>query len=77
MLLVRYRRPALRCLAPTPTYAPASSGSKPALILAFISNDFFQEFMRTCIKKVQEQAPVAPATPAVEARDNTNKFLKL
>ncbi len=39
-------------------------------------NDFFQEFMRTCIKKVRDQALAAPVAPAAEARDDTDRPLK-
>ncbi len=39
-------------------------------------NDFFQEFMRTCIERVRDQAPAAPVAPAAEARDDTNRPLK-
>ncbi len=68
------RRPALGPKAPAlgsvPVPAPA-----PALAL---NNDLFQEFMRTCIEKVQAQASAAPAAPApdVEAKDDTDKPLK-
>ena len=60
---------------------PPTLGSKtpaPGLISALAptsralpNNDFFQEFIRTCIEKVQDQAPTG------KARDKFDKSLKL
>ncbi len=62
------RRPALGLEAPAPGPVPA-----PAPTPAPALNDRFQEFMRTCIEKVRDQAPAAPAT---EVRDDTDRPLK-
>ncbi len=76
MSLTSCGRPALRCSA----QGPASPGPEPALSPAFApNNDLFQEFMWTCIERVRDQAPTASAalaTPAAEARDDTNRPLK-
>ncbi len=66
----RRRRPAIRAPAPGPAPAPTSVAPP---------NNFFQEFMRTCIERVKDHtpaAPVAPAVPAAEARDDTDRPLK-
>ncbi len=56
---------------------PASPGPEPASTPAPTpNNDLFQEFMRTCIEKVRDQAPAAPVVPVAEARDNTDRPLK-
>ncbi len=39
-------------------------------------SDLFQEFIRTCIKKVRDQALAALVAPAAEAIDDTNRPLK-
>lgn len=59
-----------------PQQGPAFSSPKPAPALALAPNDLFQQFMRTCIKKVQDQALAALAAPTAKIRDNTNKLLK-
>ncbi len=75
---VRRGRPALGPPAPSPVPAPAPAPVAPP-------NDLFQEFMRTCIERVRDQAPAgpaapaappAPAAPAAEARDDTDRPLK-
>ncbi len=73
----RRRRPAIRCLAldpqaPTPGPVPA-----PIPALVALLNDLFQEFMRTCIKRVRDQAATVSAVLAAEIRDNTDRPLKL
>ncbi len=67
------RRPALGPMTPAPGPVPAPA---PTLTPVARPNDLFQEFMRTCIERVQDQSPAAPATPAAEARDNTDRPLK-
>ncbi len=62
-------RPAIGLLTPDPV--PALASTPVAL-----PNNLFQEFMRTYIKKVQDQALAAPAVLAVEARDNIDRPLK-
>ncbi len=53
-------------LVPTPAPVPASVA---------LSNNLFQEFMRTFMEKAQ--APAAPAAPVPEeARDNIDRLLK-
>ncbi len=56
---------------PTPVPIPILA---PAPVT--LSNNFFQKFIWTCIKKVQDQALAAPAAPAAEARDITSRPLK-
>ena len=51
--------------------APLSLEPAPALAL---NNDLFQEFMRTCIKKVRDQVFIAPNTKIRE--DILDKLLK-
>ncbi len=63
------RRPALSL-----AQDPASPDPEPTP--APMLNDFFQEFMRTCIKRVRDQVPAALAAPAAEVRDNTNRPFK-
>ncbi len=65
---VRRGRPAIRAPSPGPEPAPTPAPTP--------NNDIFQEFMRTCIERVRDQAPAAPAAPVVEARDNTDRPLK-
>ncbi len=69
-------RPALR----RPAQDPASPGPEPALApVPAPNNDLFQEFMWTCIERVRNQVPAAPAAlaaPAAEARDDTDRSLK-
>ncbi len=72
---IRHRRPALRRSALTPTQRPTSLGSESALV-PVPNNDLFQEFMRTSIEKVRGQTLAALATPATEARDDTDRLLK-
>ncbi len=67
-----------------PAPGPISPGPEPAPALApTTNNDLFQEFMRTCIEKVRDQAPAAPAALAAlaasteEVRDDTDMPLKL
>ncbi len=74
MPLARCKRPTLKRPAPSPAQGPVSPGpeSAPAPIL----NDLFQEFLRTYIKRIQDQALAALAAPAAEARDDTNKHFK-
>ncbi len=65
------RRPAQGSAFPSPEPAPVPAPAP--------NNDLFQEFMRTCIKRVRDQAPAAPAAqaaPAAEARDDTDRPLK-
>ncbi len=69
-------RPAIKRPAPDPVF--------PGPELAFIpipapNDDLFQEFMRTDIEKVRNQAlaaPVAPAAPATKVKDNIHRPLK-
>ncbi len=69
----RRGRPAIRRPAP----GPASLGPEPTSAPApSPNNDFFQEFMRTCIEKVRNQAPTVSAVPAAEARNDTDRPLK-
>ncbi len=69
----RYRRPALR----RPAQGPASLGPEPAPAPAPISNnELVQEFIRTYIEKVRDQAPASLAASIPEAKDNTNRPLK-
>ncbi len=56
-----------RALGPVPAPAPTPVA---------LPNDLFQEFIRTCIEKVWDQALAASAAPAAEARDNTARPLK-
>ncbi len=66
------RRPILR----RPILAPKAPAPAPVPVP---NNDLFQEFMWTCIKKVSDQAlvaPAAPAVPAIEAKDNADRLLK-
>ncbi len=79
MPLARRRRPALRY----PALGPAPPGPEPSPGLESPSapmsnNDLFQEFMQTCIKRVQAQAPTAPAasSPDIKVRDNTDRLQK-
>ncbi len=51
-------RPALRYPTLSPTQGPTSLGLEPAPSSARINN-LFQEFMRTYIIEVKDQAPVA------------------
>ncbi len=76
----RRRRPAIR----RPTLGPKAPALGPVPVSAFApalapNNDLFQEFMWICIERVRAQAPAALAAPApdVEARDETNRPLKL
>ncbi len=66
----RRGRPALR----RPTFSPAQDsitlGPEPTPTPTL--NDFFQEFMKICIKKVQDQAPAASVAPAAEAKATTS-----
>ncbi len=76
------RRLALRRLAPSPAQSLAFLGlvpvsaSIPAPTLVALPNDLFQEFIRTYIEKVRDQAPVALVAPDIEAKDNPNRPLK-
>ncbi len=63
------RRPALGSEAPARGPASAPTPMAPP-------NDLFQEFMRTYIEKVQDQAPAAPAALIAEAGDDTDRPLK-
>ncbi len=65
-------RPALGSEAPAPGPVPAPAPA-PAPVP---NNDLFQEFMRTCIERVRDQAPAAPAAPAAETKDKTDRLLK-
>ncbi len=70
--LVCYGRPVIG----PPTPGPVTT---PALIPATVpNNDFFQEFMWTCIERVRAQALAALATPApdVEVTNDTDRPLK-
>ncbi len=76
MPLARYERPALRrptqgVVSPDPESAPTPTSTP--------NNDLFQEFIRTCIKKVRDQAltvPVIPVAPAAKVRNNIDSLLK-
>ncbi len=57
--------PKVPALSPAPTPAPVAP-----------PNDFFQEFIRTCIERVQDQTLAALAAPDTEGRDDTNRPLK-
>ncbi len=61
-----------------PAIGPSALGPVPAPASAPVAlpNDLFQEFMRTCIERVRDQAPAAPAAPAAEARDDIDRPLK-
>ncbi len=75
MLSARHERSFLKCPVPSP--AQGSASSSPESAPAFVpKNNFFQEFIRTCIKKVRDQALAAPAAPVAKARDNTDNLLK-
>ncbi len=52
----------LRRRGPSPAQGLTCPGPEPTPALA-PNNDHFQEFMQTCIKKVQDQSPAAPAAP--------------
>ncbi len=69
-------RPAIRRLALSSEVLALSPVPAPALAPLAPPNDLFQEFMRTCIEKVRDQAPTALAAPAAEARDDTDRPLK-
>ena len=59
---IHYKRPAIK--PPAPSLAPAPTSMAPP------NNDLFQEFMRTYIKRVQDQALVG------EVRDKFDKVFK-
>ncbi len=60
-----------------PVQGPVSPGPEPAPTPAPApNNDLFQEFIRTCIERVKDQAPAALAAPATTARDNTDRLFK-
>ncbi len=65
---VYHGRPAIR--APTPGLKPAPTPASAP------NNDLLQEFMQACIKKIRDQASVAPAALATEARDDTDRPFK-
>ncbi len=71
---VRQGRPAIRRPVPGPAFPSPESALAPAPIS---NNDFFQKFMRIYIEKVRDYTPAAPAALAAEAKDNTNRLLKL
>ena len=61
------KRPAIKYLTFDPTSGPEASVPGPAPAPAPApNNDFFQEFMRTYIERVQNQAPIAPNAEARE-----------
>ncbi len=62
-----------------PAIGPPASGPVPAPAPAPMAppNDLIQEFMRTYIKKIRDQAPTALVTLAAKARDDTNRLLNL
>ena len=64
---VCHERPAIRLFAPSFVLALAPTP------MAFPNNNFFQEFMKTFIKRVQ--APTAPIK-LIEARDEIDRPLK-
>ncbi len=69
---VCHEKPAIR--APALGHAPALAPVTPL-------NDLFQEFMRSFMERTQAPmalaAPAALATPAAEAKDDTDRPLKL
>ncbi len=70
---VRRGKPAIR----SSILGPASLSPEPAPTPTPVpNNNLFQEFMRTCIKRVRDQAPAALAAPAAEAKDDSDKLLK-
>ena len=58
---------------PAPSLDKPASSFKPALAPTLINN-LFQEFMRTCIKKIQDQASMTPNVKAKE--DALDRLLK-
>ncbi len=64
------KKPPIR--RPTSSLAP---GPEAAPIIV-PNNDFFQEFMRICIKKVRDQALAALAASAAKVRDDIDRLLK-
>ncbi len=68
------RPPDLGLEASAPGHVPA-----PTLFpipVASLNNHFFQEFMRTFMKKTQAPAALASPAPDIKARDDTDRSLK-
>ncbi len=70
-----HTRLTLRRPAPSFAQCPASPDLKSASTL-MPNNDFFQEFMWSCIERVRDQTLAALVAPATKAKDNTNRSLK-